>query len=95
LIRRYPTQDVRVLVPDDRSELRLLFREGKRRRRDADVNVLERIRRFWLPRPGPDHPLTEEERRGVPPTATDEVSSMAQGIIGVPFDPDADDRPWP
>jgi hypothetical protein len=31
----------------------------------------------------------------VPPTATDEVSSMAQGFIGVPFDPDADDRPWP
>jgi hypothetical protein len=94
LIRRYPTQDVRVLVPDDRSELRLLFREGKRRR-DADVNVVERIRRFLLPGPVPNHPLTEEERRGVPPTAIDEVSSMAQGFIGVPFDPDADDRPWP
>jgi hypothetical protein len=31
----------------------------------------------------------------VPTTAIDEVSSMAQGFIGVPFDPDADDRPWP
>jgi hypothetical protein len=59
------------------------------------VNALQRIRRFWLRGPGPDHPLTEEERKGVPPTAIDEASSMAEGFIGVPFDPDADDRPWP
>jgi len=57
------------------------------------VNVLQRIRRFWLPGPGPDHPLTKEERRSVPATAVDEVSRMAQGFIGAPFDPDADDRP--
>jgi hypothetical protein len=59
------------------------------------VNVLQRIRRFWLPGPGPDHPLTEEEREGVPATAIDEVSSMAEGSIGVPFDPDADERRRP
>jgi len=54
------------------------------------ANVLERIRRFWLPGPGPDHPLTEEERQGVPPTAIDEVSSTVAGFVGEPFDPDAD-----
>ena len=52
------------------------------------MNVLERIRRFWLPGTGPDHPLTDEERRGVPPTAVDEVSSLAEGFIGDAFDPD-------
>ncbi len=57
--------------------------------------MLQRIRRFWLPGPGPDHPLTKEERRSVPATAVDEVSRMAQGFIGAPFDPDADDRLWP
>jgi hypothetical protein len=62
---------------------------------DTGVNVLQRIRRFWLPGPGPNHPLTEEERQGAPPTAIDEVSSMAEGFVGAPFDPDADDRPWP
>ena len=55
------------------------------------ANVLERIRRFWLSGSGPDHPLTEEERRGVPATAVDEVSSTVAGFIGEPFDPDADD----
>jgi hypothetical protein len=60
------------------------------------MTVLQRIRRFWLPGPGPDHPLTEEERKGVPATAIDEVSSMVERLIGVPFDPGAgaDDRPW-
>jgi hypothetical protein len=58
------------------------------------MRVLQRIRRFWLPRPGPDHPLTKEEREGVPPTAIDEASSVAERYIGVPVDPDADDRPW-
>jgi hypothetical protein len=53
------------------------------------VNVLDRIRRFWLPGPGPDHPLTDEERKGVPATAVDEVASLAEEFIGVPFDPDA------
>jgi hypothetical protein len=55
------------------------------------VNVLQRIRRFWLPGPGPDHPLTEEERRSEPATAIDELSSMAERVIGVPFDPHAED----
>jgi hypothetical protein len=58
------------------------------------MNALERIRRFWFPAP-PDHPLTEEERRGVPATAMDEAASAAEGFIGEPFDSDADDRPWP
>jgi hypothetical protein len=57
--------------------------------------MLERLRRFWLPGPGPDHPLTEEERRNMPRTADDEVSHMTEGFFGVPHDPDADDRPWP
>jgi hypothetical protein len=58
------------------------------------VNVLQRIRRFWLPGRPPDHPLTEEERESVPATAIDEVSNTADNFIGAPFDPDADDRPW-
>lgn len=53
------------------------------------MSVLDRLRRFWLPGPGPDHPLADEEREGVPPTAVDEVASMAEGFIGEPFDPDA------
>ena len=56
------------------------------------MTVLERIRRFWLPGPGPDHPLTEQERRGVPATAIEEVSQTAERLVGVPFDPDAGDR---
>ena len=59
------------------------------------LSVLQRVRRFWLPGPGPDHPLTEEERKSVPATAIEEVSSIAEGFVGEPFDPDADDRPWP
>jgi hypothetical protein len=59
------------------------------------VNVLDRIRGLWHPSAGPDHPLTEEERKSVPATAIDEVSRMAEGVIGAPFDPEADDRPWP
>jgi hypothetical protein len=53
------------------------------------VNILDRIRRFWLPGPGPDHLLTDEERKGVPATAVDEVASLAEGFIGESFDPDA------
>jgi hypothetical protein len=56
------------------------------------VNVLDRIRRFWLAEPGPDHPLTEEERKSVPATAVDEVADVAGGYFGEPFDPDVDDR---
>jgi hypothetical protein len=59
----------------------------------APVNVLQRIRHFWLPGRPPDHPLSEEERKGAPATAIDEVSNTAEGFVGAPFDPDADDRP--
>ena len=58
------------------------------------MNVLERIRRFWLPGPGPDHPLTEEERRYVPESAIEETASVAEGVIGEPYDPNAAERPW-
>lgn len=57
--------------------------------------MLQRIRRFWVPASGPDHPLSEDERKGAPATALDDVSSIAEGSIGVPFDPDENDRPWP
>ena len=59
------------------------------------MNLLQRIRRFWLPGPGPDHTLTEVERQGVPPTAVDEAASAADRFLGVPSDPDAEERPWP
>jgi len=53
------------------------------------VSVLERIRRFWMPGPGPDHPLTEQEREGVPPTAVDEAARLVEGFVGGSFDADA------
>jgi hypothetical protein len=56
------------------------------------VNVLERIRRLFGPRPEPDHPLSDEEREGVPSTASDEASSLIDEFAGAPLDPDADDR---
>jgi hypothetical protein len=57
------------------------------------MSLLERIRRFWLPGRGPDHPLSEEEREGVPQSAIEEVSSLAEGFVGAPFDADANERP--
>jgi hypothetical protein len=53
------------------------------------MSVLDRIRRFWLPGPGPDHPLTEAERQPVPETAVDEVASLPEALLGEPYDPDA------
>jgi len=53
--------------------------------------VFQRIRRFLLPEPGPDHPLAEEERTPEPGTAVDEVSSTVEDVVGVPFDPGPDD----
>jgi hypothetical protein len=53
------------------------------------VSVLERIRRFWMPGPGPDHPLTEQEREGLPPTAVDEAARLVEGFVGGSFDGDA------
>jgi len=51
------------------------------------VNLLERIRCFWLG-PTPDHPLTEQEREGVPPTALDEAASALADFVGGPTDAD-------
>jgi hypothetical protein len=48
------------------------------------MNVLERIRLFG-PRGEPDHPLSEEEREGVPETTADETASL--------IDEFTDDRP--
>jgi hypothetical protein len=59
------------------------------------VSVLERIRRLFGSRPDPDHPLSEEEREGVPETTADEASSLIDEFAGAPFDPDADDGPRP
>jgi hypothetical protein len=56
------------------------------------VSIIERIRRFWGPSSEPDHPLTEDERKGVPPTAVDEAASQAERFVGDAFDPDAPDR---
>jgi hypothetical protein len=58
------------------------------------VNLLERIRRFWLG-PTPDHPLTEQEREGVPPTALDEAARAVADFVAGPMDADvrrADER---
>jgi hypothetical protein len=52
------------------------------------MGVLERIRRFWRPGRYPDHPLSEQERDGVPPTVFDEVASIGEGIGGATFDAD-------
>jgi hypothetical protein len=56
------------------------------------MGFLERIRRLWSGGPGPDHPLDEQEREPVPDSAIAEVASLAEGAVGVPFDPD-DPRP--
>jgi hypothetical protein len=47
------------------------------------VNLLERIRGFWKPRPAGDHPLTERERdEDRPRTAYDERARTAEEFIG-------------
>jgi len=57
--------------------------------------VPERIRRlFWLLRSGRDHPPADKEREKVPATVPDEVSSLIEGFIGPPFDPDERHHPW-
>jgi hypothetical protein len=53
------------------------------------VSLFERIRGVFGGKPDTDHPLSEEEREGVPQTAADEVSSLIDETAGVPFDPDA------
>jgi hypothetical protein len=53
------------------------------------VTVFERIRRFFRSDPGPDHPLSEEEREGVPQTTADESASLIDEFAGgTEFDPD-------
>ncbi len=53
------------------------------------VNLLERIRRFWKPGPGYDHPLTERERdEDRPATTYDELSRTAEELVQRDFDPD-------
>lgn len=52
------------------------------------MKVIERIRRFWGTSSAPDHPLTEDERKGVPPNAADEAASQAERFVGDSFDPD-------
>jgi hypothetical protein len=54
---------------------------------------MDRIRRFWRAGPGPDHPLTDEERQGVPATVVDEAAYLADEFIGAPFEPDPTERP--
>ena len=56
------------------------------------LSVLERIRRFWLPKHEPDQPLTGQEREGVPPTAVAETSRLVEGFVGEPFDTEARER---
>jgi hypothetical protein len=51
------------------------------------VSLRERIRRLWLG-PTPDHPLTELEREGVPPTALDEAASTLADFVGGSIDAD-------
>ena len=59
------------------------------RRPDGRMNLLQRIRRFWQAEPGPDHPLTQEERDSVPAgTVPEEAASLEEGFVGPEFDPD-------
>lgn len=54
------------------------------------MNLIERIRRFWLPGRGDDHPLTEQERdQHRPETTYDELARTAEDFVGDDFDPDA------
>ena len=54
------------------------------------MTVFERIRRLFHSEPGPDHPLSEGEREGVPQTTADESASLLDEFVGGnEFDPDA------
>jgi hypothetical protein len=48
------------------------------------MSILDTIRRFFSSPPDPDHPLSEEEREGVPQTTQEE----AAGLIDEFIDPD-------
>jgi hypothetical protein len=54
------------------------------------MSIWERIRQFWRPGRGPDHPLTEEERdEDRPASAYDERARTTEDFVGDDFDPDA------
>jgi hypothetical protein len=56
--------------------------------------MFERIRRLFHSEPGPDHPLSEEEREGVPQTTNDESAGLIDEFArGTEFDPDSEYRP--
>ena len=58
------------------------------------MNLLERLRRFWLTDTTPDHPLTEREREEMPPAATDENAGyIFEGFWGETLGPDRDEDP--
>ena len=48
------------------------------------MSILDRIRGLFRSQPDPDHPLSEEERQGVPQTTQDERA----GLIDEFVDPD-------
>jgi len=48
------------------------------------MSFLDRIRRLFRSQPDPDHPLSEEEREGVPQTTQEETA----GLIDEFIDPD-------
>lgn len=53
------------------------------------MNLLERIRSFWKPGAGPDHPLTAQERHeDGPATAYDERARDTERFVGADLDPD-------
>ena len=53
------------------------------------MNLFERMRRFWKPRPADDHPLTEQERdEDRPRSGHDERARAAEDFVGDDFDPD-------
>jgi hypothetical protein len=59
------------------------------------VNAIQHLCRLWATRQNPNHPLSEDERGNTQPaTAADEVSRIAEVLIGTPLDPDEDGRPW-
>jgi len=56
------------------------------------VTMFDRIRRLFQSKPGPDYPLSEEQREGVPQTTADESASLiSEATGGTSFDPDAND----
>jgi hypothetical protein len=59
---------------------------------DGEMTFRDRLRRFWLREPAPDHPLSAEERDADRPmTAYDEVAETATEFVGGGF-PDDDRR---